>query len=328
MYAETKLLDALTADDRALFEQIVGVPVESLLPEIRSLSSERYWSIFSVEKFLDWPELNRRGLHVFRTLLGTRLVEDAIRRHGLWDTPESREFRENGLLVRTDFLSPEDFERYRSTHQLPASTSADLARLVDCCVGNATFKGRLGIQRLEHDAADPQLDLHLDTFHPTVKFWYYLSDVSVEHGPLHIVAGSHVLTPEKLQWAFETSLIAGDRSHPEYVARCGKTGRRGSFGIDVGGDGRLPLERLGLEPEQPMLGRANTLFLVDTSGLHRRGVIAEGLVRETARGARRVSPFGNLHHPSRRRLTRIRDRASGALRSRLSGPSSVGASPS
>jgi hypothetical protein len=324
MRAEAKLLDTLTADDRALFRQIVGAPVEGLVREIRSLPSKRYWRFFSGEKFLNWPELNRRGLHVFRTLLGTRLVEESIRRHGLWDTPESREFRKNGLLVRTDFLREEDLERLRSKRRMPPSVRAKLAWLVDCCIGSDTFRGKVWMEEFEYVPNDIQLDLHLDTFHPTVKIWYYPSDVSADLGPLHIVAGSHALTPAKLQWAYECSLIAADPGHPEYASRVA-----GSFRVNAGSNARSELERLGLEPEQPMIGRANTLFLVDTSALHRRGLIREGLVRKCARGDHRVSPFEGLRHPVRRRLTQTRERASAVLRKQLSGrqPASPGATP-
>jgi len=312
MDAQATLLAPLTAGDRDAFERIVGSPPEDLLREVASLPSDRYWEVFSVAKFLNWPELNRAGLHVFRTLLGTRRVEAAVRRRGLWEMPEGRAFRERGVAVREDFLVGDDLARYRATGRMPRAAREEVARLVARCIGSDTFEGGLGIQELEHDPADPQLDLHLDTFHPTVKVWYYPDDVALEDGPLHVVPASHVLTPAKLEWVYECSLIAADPDHPEHAARCGST-RTGSFRLDTGGDGRAALERLGLGREEPMTGRANTLFLVDTSAFHRRGVIAGGRVRRCARGSHRVSPFEGLRHPVRRRLARSRARLPGLL---------------
>ena len=41
---------------------------------------------------------------------------------------------------------------------------------------------------------DPQTDLHIDTFHPTVKAFYFLTDVADDEGPFVYVPGSHRLT--------------------------------------------------------------------------------------------------------------------------------------
>src|SRR5207237_7243177 len=37
-------------------------------------------------------------------------------------------------------------------------------------------------------APDPQLELHADTFHPSLKAWLFLTDVSDDQGPLTYVA--------------------------------------------------------------------------------------------------------------------------------------------
>jgi hypothetical protein len=62
MDAQATLLAPLTAGDRDAFERIVGSPPEDLLREVASLPSDRYWEVFSVAKFLNWPELNRREI--------------------------------------------------------------------------------------------------------------------------------------------------------------------------------------------------------------------------------------------------------------------------
>src|SRR5207249_4495329 len=72
--------------------------------------------------------------------------------------------------------------------------------------------------------ADPQRDLHTDTFHPTVKAWLFLTDVADDALPFVYVPGSHRLTPQRLEWERRMSLAAshdapetGRRSEPKLV---------------------------------------------------------------------------------------------------------------
>ena len=51
-------------------------------------------------------------------------------------------------------------------------------------------------------AADPQCALHYDTFHGVVKLWVYEANVTLAHGPLHVVPGSHRASRAKLRWLF------------------------------------------------------------------------------------------------------------------------------
>ena len=54
--------------------------------------------------------------------------------------------------------------------------------------------------RRETGGPDPQLELHADTFHPSLKAWLFLTDVTDDQAPLTYVPGSHRLTPERLAW--------------------------------------------------------------------------------------------------------------------------------
>src|SRR3546814_16690873 len=53
---------------------------------------------------------------------------------------------------------------------------------------------------------DPQTALHSDTFHPTMKAWFFLHDVADDEGPFQYVPGSHRLTPERIAWEKRKSL--------------------------------------------------------------------------------------------------------------------------
>ena len=104
---------------------------------------------------------------------------------------------------------------------------------------------------------DPQTAFHADTFHPTMKAWYFLNDVADDEGPLTYVPGSHRMTPERLAWEEEMSLRG--------PAAMDRLSARGSFRIDEAG-----LSGLGLGPARRFAVPANTLVVVDTNGFHAR----------------------------------------------------------
>src|SRR5437763_10463209 len=65
-------------------------------------------------------------------------------------------------------------------------------------------------------APDPQRDLHTDTFHPTVKAWLFLTDVTPDAMPFVYVPGSHRLTPQRLAWERRMSIRASRQPHDTY----------------------------------------------------------------------------------------------------------------
>src|SRR3546814_11353522 len=53
---------------------------------------------------------------------------------------------------------------------------------------------------------DSQTALHSDTYHPTMKAWFFLHDVANDEGPFQYVPGSHRLTPQRIAWEKRKSL--------------------------------------------------------------------------------------------------------------------------
>ncbi len=124
---------------------------------------------------------------------------------------------------------------------------------------------------------DPQTALHADTFHPTMKAWFFLTDVADDEGAFCYVPGSHRLTPERLAWEGRMSVRARDAD---------RLSSRGSFRIDAA---ELPL--LKLPPPQRFAVPANTLVVADTFGFHARGPSARASVRIELWGYDRRNPF-------------------------------------
>jgi len=108
-------------------------------------------------------------------------------------------------------------------------------------------------------AADPQTRVHADTFHPTLKAFYFLEDVRLEDGPFCYVRGSHRLTPGRLAWEQAESLR---RAASEDVLTARGSPRAAP----------ADLEAMGFAPPAPLDCRANTLVVADTFGFHARGV--------------------------------------------------------
>jgi hypothetical protein len=105
---------------------------------------------------------------------------------------------------------------------------------------------------------DPQTDLHADTFHSTVKAWFFLTDVAEDEGPFVYVPGSHIPNQRRLAW--ERKLSIGAAAGADVLSA------RGSPRIQP-----EVLSRLGYDPPKAFAVPANTLIVADTMGFHARG---------------------------------------------------------
>jgi hypothetical protein len=89
---------------------------------------------------------------------------------------------------------------------------------------------------------DPQIQLHSDTFHPSMKAWLFLTDVADDGRPLTYVAGSHRLTPERAAW---------ERARSAAIADADRLSQRGSLRIaeeELAGLGLPPPTRFAVPP--------------------------------------------------------------------------------
>ncbi len=125
--------------------------------------------------------------------------------------------------------------------------------------------------------ADPQLELHSDTFQPSLKAWMFLTDVPNDGRPLTYVAGSHRLTPGRVAWEKRRSME---------IATADRLSQRGSLRI-------TPAELPALDLPQPthFAVPANTLIVVDTCGFHSRAASDTVTLRIEIWAYSRRSPF-------------------------------------
>lgn len=238
--------------------------------------------------------LNRAGLHSLRVRAAHRLASQRRRRLASGLPSEWREqFDRDGFVCVRDFLPKDVFEKLRSdllegTFESRAHQQGDtvtrrvavgptmlrrfpeLASLLE----SSRWKGLLAyvastktqplyyIQTIAGSVADcppdPQVQLHSDTFHPSLKAWLFLTEVADEDRPLTYVAGSHRLTPERLAWERDKSI--------SIKASDDRLSQRGSLRVQPD-----ELASLGLPPPTRFAVPANTLVAVDTFGFHARG---------------------------------------------------------
>jgi hypothetical protein len=258
--------------------------------------------------------LNEAGLHVWRTRVAHRMA--AWRRRRLLsqiDAKDAADFERDGFILKENFLPAARFEALRAaalaleaparemiqgdtvTRRIALDASAlektpELRALVESrewldpirYVGSSALTPLTYIQTIFSGAVaappDPQTILHMDTFHPTVKAWLFLTDVEADGGPLTYVPGSHRLTERRLAWERRMS-VAANRAPDRYT-------REGSFRI-----AESELAELGLPKPRVFAVPGNTLVVADTVGFHARGLSARPSVRVEIWAYGRRNPF-------------------------------------
>jgi hypothetical protein len=260
------------------------------------------------------PALNRRGLHVTRKRLA--MWVGALRRRklaGLLTAEDRAAIDRDGFVVKQNFLEPAGFaalraeimametdarefvDGYSLTRLIPLDAQ-NLARLPAArqVLQGARYRGlhdyagsfrrrpHLFVQSIFSHVRDAPPDVqsffHTDTFHPTVKSWFFLTDVAEDGAAFTYVPGSHRANARHLAWECDASAKAGagsDRSSAE-----------GSLRISD-----EDLATLGYPEPVRFSVAANTLVVADTSGFHRRGITTVPGLRISIWGYARSNPF-------------------------------------
>lgn len=251
---------------------------------------------FSANRILGSQRLNRLGLHRLRVLIAARMTNVRRRRLAKFlHAEEIKEFEENGFILIEDFLPITEFEDLKSQvagfkgpvremHQggtitrrasLGPKTLKSLPQVASLLRRSdwlrkmqyvASFQNQplFYLQAIISDPQgdeDPQMRLHADAFHSSLKAWFFLTDVAEDAMPFTYVPGSHRLTEERLNWEYEKSL--------KVLAEDNKYSARGSFRISA-----EELPKLGLPEPQRFAVSRNTLLIADTFGFHARGACA------------------------------------------------------
>lgn len=268
---------------------------------------------FADNPILGSRRLNRAGLHVWR--LKTAHTLAAWRRarlaHGL-PSELRAEFDRDGFVELRNFLPADQFATLKSavfqveedcrsqqqgdTITTRAPVGPEVLRQIPALgtlLRSSRWKGIMAyvastrseplyyLQAIAGGTAegppDPQLELHSDSFQPSLKAWLFLTDVVEDGRPLTYVAGSHRLTPERLAWEQQRSIE---------IDRADRLSQRGSLRIS-----REDLPSLGLPQPTHFAVPANTLIAADTCGFHARAASNRPTLRIEIWAYCRRSPF-------------------------------------
>jgi len=269
---------------------------------------------FADNPIIGSKRLNAAGLHVWRLRTAHALARWRRARLAKRIPAELRkDFERDGFVMVPDFLPAADFRAVKDSifgqeldcrehHQgdtvtrrvaLGATLRRRLPRL-GTLLKDPRWKGIMAyvsstrgeplyyIQTIAGGSMDgppdPQLELHSDTFQPSLKAWFFLTDVAADGRPLTYVAGSHKLSPARIAWEQQRSvdvMITGDR-----------LSQRGSFRVAP-----EELPALGLPPPTQFSVPANTLVVADTCGFHARADSDHPSTRVEIWAYSRRSPF-------------------------------------
>ena len=268
---------------------------------------------FADNPIIGSERLNRRGLHVARLKAAHHMAWARRRRLAATVPAEWREqFNRDGYVEVRDYLPAEVFARlqgallngrFEGRHQqqgdavtrrvaigprllrtipeLGALLRDPKLRSLTAYVASTRSEPLYYVQSIvsghSQGGLDPQRELHADTFHPSLKAWLFLTDVTDDEGPLTYVPGSHRLTPERLAWEQQRSVSIHDSDG---------LSQRGSFRIAP-----EELTTLGLPQPKRFAVPANTLVLIDTCGFHARGSTTRPTIRAEIWGYVRRTPF-------------------------------------
>lgn len=258
--------------------------------------------------------LNEHGLHERRLLLAERMANFRRRQLTHLVAPEhAQSYARDGFVICRNVLPPEAFERLKHEvednafsaqemlqgHTVTRFTPITRKMLHDLPEFGALATGKLfqGLLRYvgswdadpitfihtvfaepDRGARDPQTVFHSDTFQPTAKCWFFLTDVLEDGGPFTYVPGSHRMTPQRLAWEREKAIAASSEGRSLHS--------RGSFRISD-----QELADLGYREPVKVAVPANTLVVADTHGFHARGVSRRSTIRLGIYGSLRRNPF-------------------------------------
>ena len=271
---------------------------------------------FSANPIIGNRTLNRLGLHVARIVIShgvmgfkMRLLSFGISRE------DSAFFRKNGYLLKTQFLEDELFQKLRSEAQnytgetregrqgntltqravmspearesVPAINSFltlnQLLNLSRFSAGNfrAPF---FYIEKVKNHYAegeeDPQKRFHTDTFHPTMKCWFFIDEVTEENGPFTYIPGSNRLSIARLKAEYKKSIL-GKNQENRYA-------QRGSMRYSDS-----EIRALDLADPIPFTVPPNTLVIANTFGIHKRTESGKS-TRLSIYGDSRTNPFNPI----------------------------------
>src|SRR5690606_38604142 len=217
---------------------LVQSPVKCILDSMALLTQSKS---FEANSILGNFKLNQLGLHRFRVQFAAQMAAQRRSKLAKFIPPADVEsFQKNGFIFRENFLATEEFAQLKQellttpleTRETLQGDTVTRRMALDGKTLNympvtqqflhsdewrnllnyvASFKVQpisylqVIFSHVRKAKADPQTNLHSDTFHSSAKAWLFLENVTADEGPFVYVPGSHHLNPERLNWEQQKS---------------------------------------------------------------------------------------------------------------------------
>jgi hypothetical protein len=300
-----KLIEQAAIHDKENFEQHTNAAAELLFgKDVHPI----IWS--NAKKFkksiLSDPDLNKKGLHLFRYAFSTYAARH--RTHRL-------EFLDQGHIKIGNFL-PKEFHNLvqkecmaypicvnkqhfnncqrESKNNLGIEyliNKSNMKKIVIDCIGVDTsetidlYNQNTFIQRVENNPndSDEQKDIHSDIFFPAVKWWYFPDDVNLGDGPFRFQTSPPSYDKPFWDWLYNQSV---DLSTGNWDRSKLRGHIEGSLRVN-----QIELDQMGITIS-PIVVKANTLVVANVQLFHGRGDTTHSHIRNAIHGSIRIKqPF-------------------------------------
>ena len=256
-------------------------------------------------------DLNARGLHLFRRIMSYKV-------HKMRNCDET--FLNHGMLTFRRFVLPEmhlhalkEMEKFDIGMAKNADNIISNTKKLDFPAIHYIIKTRmkniiLGIIRRELDDTtwrlyeqntyvqvienipgdnDNQKNMHLDTFFPAIKWWWFPEEVQTG-GFVYYTRNCNPYV-DMCNYQYQSSIEASTNNYPDWKL---KDHREGSFRINK--DEMMNFGLFSYATRQTI--PANTLIVANVSGFHARGEPRLNVTRRAIHGSIRVrNPFEVFH---------------------------------
>lgn len=250
-------------------------------------------------------EMNKKGLYLYRHVFS---------RYAAKHSTKVKDFVDKGILKFENFLPTDQVEPLLSEiKQVPPDSldneenlvfnlrktnpainnfflNSGVLKIIQDCIGRSEteierfYNIDMFVQRIfsYYKNDDEQKVAHIDTFFPTLKWWYFPEAVEFNQGTF--CYDKDPKQTEKLyQWLYDTSIKVCTGDFEDWR---GDGHKRGAFRIN-----KEECEHLGIELEQIVV-KPNTLIVANTGNFHSRGEVSQPHLRNAIFGSARISkPF-------------------------------------
>lgn len=237
-----------------------------------TVSSSSWWSETSSK---EQEEYFKSGIVIYNNFIGSTVDVDTIKKE-FDNYPMDVSKNDKNIIFKNRDKGRRLYNVTDLIFPIVWNLVGGTEKEVETKFNNNTFAQRVQNKPLEKDH---QKLIHLDTYFPAIKFWWFPEAVTKANGPLCYVKNS-CYADEKLQmWYYKQSVDVCERSYESWR---GKDHAEGSFRVS-----EEELDELGLEL-QPVEVQADTLVIANVAGFHSRGDATEEHIRNAIHGSIRL----------------------------------------